>query len=109
MNQIVYRELREIARRQDTTTYAKVAPLAGLDMENPSDRNEIANILDEINQNEHTRGRPMLSAVVLLAQQNIPGEGFFTCAKELGVYTGTDNLKFWLAGLRRVHDYWSNH
>jgi len=108
IHQPIYQKLQEVARAQDTTTYATIAPLANLNMDNPADRNTIADILDDINRMEHQEGRPLLSAVVLLKEHNIPGDGFFTIARNLGAYTGTDDLKFWLTELRRVHDYWSN-
>ena len=45
MNEEIYRQLIEIARNQVYATYTDIAPLAGLDMESPNDRNEISQIL----------------------------------------------------------------
>lgn len=107
INQRIYEKIKQVAQYGDTTTYAAIAPIAGLDMENPDDRNTLGAILDEINNNEHTNGRPMISAVVIRADRNIPGEGFFTCARNLGLYSGNNDLRFWLEELRRVHNFWA--
>jgi hypothetical protein len=52
----------------------------------------------------------MLSAVVIYVDKNRPGDGFFTLAGELGLYGGSNNeenkIVFWLAELKRVHDFW---
>lgn len=109
INMPIYQKIKEIARARDKITYTEIAPLANLDMDNPADRDTIADILDNINHREHQEGRPMLSAVVLLAIENIPGEGFFTCARNLGLYSGGSKFKFWIAEINRVHDYWANH
>lgn len=108
INTPIYEKLKEIARARNKITYGEIAPLANLDMDSPADRNTIAGILDNINQWEQQEGRPMLSAVVLLAEGNIPGEGFFTCANNLGQYAGGDKFQFWIAEINRVHDYWAN-
>ena len=39
----------------------------------------------------------------------MPGEGFFTFARNLRLYTGRDDLAYWVEELRRVHAYWSEH
>jgi len=81
--------------------------MAGLDMSNPADRNEIARILGEISTYEHEQGHPMLSAVVVLHDSNLPGTGFFTLARELGKFDGADDLAFFAGELHRVHDHWA--
>jgi hypothetical protein len=77
IHQEIYECLKEVARRGDLITYGEIAPLAGLDMESQADRNEIGEILGEISTFEHEHGRPMLSALVVLAGIGYPGEGFF--------------------------------
>ena len=107
MNEEIFEELRRVAKGESYTTYAKIAPLAGLDMASQADRNRIADILGEISTHEHKSGNPLLSAVVLLADEGKPGQGFFTLARELGLYQGGDDLKFWLDEIKRVHEHWS--
>ena len=75
-------------------------------MESIEDRNRIASILDGISTVEHRSGRPLLSAVVIRKDTNIPGQGFFSLAKKLGLYNGDDTL-YWVEELRHVHKYWS--
>lgn len=109
MNELIYDKLISVARSQNVTTYSEIAPLAGLDMSNPDDRNRIANILGEISTHEHEKGRPLLSAVVIHRDNNIPGHGFFTLARELGLHRDTDDRMFFINELRRVHDRWKEN
>ena len=102
-------KLMEVAKSREITYYSDIAPLVGLDMSLPPDRNHIARILDEISRSESASGRPLLSAVVVLKDRNIPGEGFFTLAKELRLYDGTDDDGFWAGEVQRVHEHWSVH
>ena len=62
----IYQELLLVAKGSNLTNYSDIAPLAGLDMGLPPDRNSMASILDEISRSEHENGRPLLSAVVVL-------------------------------------------
>ena len=106
MHRDIYERLKEVARAGQTITYGEIAPMANLDMESPADRNEISRILGAISEREHEEGRPLLSAVVMLADIGYPGKGFFTLARELGLYDGADDLAFFVRELRRVHEYW---
>jgi hypothetical protein len=111
MNTGIYEELKTIARREDVTTYSAIAPLACLDMSNADHRQQIGEILGEISSAEHRAGRPLLSAVVILDGLNVPGKGFFTLARELGLYKPRkvhDDILFFADELRRVHGYWKN-
>ena len=105
--QAIYEELLRVARSGQVVNYSDVAPLAGLNMDSPQDRNQIADILDAISRAEHDAGKPLLSAVVIRRDKNMPGTGFFTLAKRLGLHRRGDDLQYWLEELRRVHDYWS--
>ncbi|MCL0057514.1 hypothetical protein M1N05_00390 [Dehalococcoidales bacterium] len=108
MHQRIYEKLKEIARIGKVTNYTDIGQMANLDMENPGDRNKIAEILDEINHYEHQQGRPMLSAVVIRQDVNMPGAGFFELARGLGKYHGNDDLVFWVHELTKVHNYWQS-
>jgi hypothetical protein len=107
MHKEIYDKLKAVAKAGHVTHYSEVAPLAGLDMSLQEDRNKIATILDEISTFEHQQGHPLLSAVVIHKDDNIPGQGFFTLAKRLGLHEGEDNYLFFIQELRRAHDYWS--
>ena len=101
-------KLREVAKSRDITYYATIAPLAGLDMGSPGDRDRISRILGDISTAEHDGGRPLLSAVVILRETNSPGVGFVSLAKDLGRYDGSDDDLYWAQEVRCVHDFWSS-
>lgn len=109
MNEDIYQELVRVARRRDITYYSDIAPLAGLEMSTEVGRMRIAQILGEISTSEHESGRPLLSAVVILKDINIPGSGFFTLAESLGLYDGNDDVRYWLQEIQRVWEYWQAH
>ena len=109
MHEQIYEKLKEVARASTVIYYSDIAPLAGLDMSSPNDRYEIGTILDDINRHEHELGRPMLSAVVVHKESLMPGQGFFTLARALGLFVGNDRDKFYIQELRKVHDYWTSH
>jgi len=109
MQQDIYEELKRVAQSKSVTDYSAVGGMMGLDMDNPADRNKIAEILDEINHYEHQYQRPMLSAVVIRKGINMPGEGFFKCARLLNKHRENNDLVFWVHELTKVHDYWRAH
>ena len=107
MRQIIYDKLKEVARTHSLIHYQQVGDLVGLDMHNPGDRVIIAQLLDNINEEEVTvHERPMLSAVVVTKEDSIPGQGFFKCAKNLGRYTVGPELEFYCEEVQRVYDAW---
>ena len=108
MHQAMYEELKRVAARGETATYSEVAPLADLNMEDPSHRDEIGRLLGEISEHEHSVRRSLLSVVVIHRDNNMPGPGFFKLAKRLELYDGRDDLKFFLDELKRAHSTWAN-
>lgn len=108
MNQQLYQHLLEIAANRRYIRYSNAGAIVGLNMNEPDDRDEISRLLDEISEHEHQAGHPLLSAVVIHAQDNMPGNGFFTMAQRVGRFNGGDRLQFWLDELRNVHDHWAN-
>ena len=109
MHEQIYEKLKEVARERTVTYYSDIAPMAGLNMDLQSDRNEIGAILDDINRHEHEMARPMVSAVVVHKGSLKPGKGFFTLTRELGLFSGSDEDKFYIQELRKVYDYWASH
>lgn len=105
----LYDKLRDVARKRGTVYYSEIAPIVGIDMDSPHFGTHVGRLLDDINHAEVAAQRPLLSAVVIRKDANIPGAGFFTCARNLMLYAGNDDLAYWLEELRRVHDYWSQH
>lgn len=109
MNEAIYHRLIEVARSGGYLTYSDIAPLAGLDMGSQADRTEIGRLLGEISTFEHVQGRPLLSAIVIHRDNNIPGPGFFVLARELNLHHGTDDFLFFIREFQRVQDYWQSH
>lgn len=106
MNQVLYERLCEIARLGRVTRYSEISPIIGLNMGNPDHRDQMSALLDEISRHEHSQGRPLLSAVVIHMDDNVPGNGFFTLASDLGLFHGRDRFMYFVEELRRVHDQW---
>ena len=105
-SKVVYDCLVETAQAGKTISYHRVAQLMCLNADDACDRLVIGRILDEISCGENAKGRPLLSAVVVLPEIGYPGKGFFLLARELGLNTYCDDRSFFTHELRRVHEYW---
>ncbi|MDO8491332.1 MAG: hypothetical protein Q7T04_04890 [Dehalococcoidia bacterium] len=101
--------LIQIARRRRLTNYTDAGAVVGLEMASEVGRIQIAQILDEINAQELSRGAPMLSALVIYQDRKRPGPGFFTCAKGLGKLRDNDEDGFWAREVAAVHVWWASH
>lgn len=109
LHKLIYEELKRLARHQQMTNYSAIAPLAGLDMENPGHRDEMRELLGKISTYEHQQGRPMLTAIVVHKHDNIPGHGFFELARHLGLLSaGEDELAFFCREVAQVHSSWAS-
>ncbi len=104
MHEAIYEKLKEVARAKQTITYDDIGRVARLGGHDP----QLWQMLDEINRHEHQQGRPMLSAVVIVQADKLPGGGFFKLARELGVYRGENDSAFFGYELCKVHSYWSS-
>lgn len=108
---IIREELVRVARAKRLTNYSDVGRLVGLDMSTDAGRIWIAQLLDQINQDEVSKGGPMLSALVTYKDTGVPGPGFFECARGLGKYHGESKLQeleFCVQEVIKVHNYWTN-
>lgn len=100
--------LIKAARNQRVVYYAEVGKLLNFSMDNPSHRVELGRILGEISTEEHEKGRPLLSAVVVHKEDHQPGEGFFNLARELGKKRpDEDSDAFYASELKRVFNAWA--
>ena len=111
MSQTLHGRLVDAAGAQTMAHYAQLGEHLGLDMSNTDDRIRIGAMLDEIDFLEHNAGRPLLSAVVVHAQDGLPGTGFFDCARKLGLLKAgkrQEELEFFVSELRRVQAYWGS-
>lgn len=67
-------------------TYQKLSIFTnlGLDMSLSKDRNTLGELLCSISRQEYKEGRPILSALVVTANDKNQGDGFFKLCEELG-------------------------
>ena len=113
MNQGIYNLIVATAKSGKLVTYSDLATPLGLDLSNESDRNTLTMYLREIAIYEQSCDRPMLTSLVIhKSGDNDPGEGFFSIAKELGLYSGSrrseDRALFWVGQVSGAHKYWAN-
>lgn len=98
------------AKNRSVLTYTDLAPILGLDMYVPADRERIGEVLGEIASAEHEAGRPLLAAVVVSANGGMPGHGFFKLARARGLMDAKTNKKaFCWDELQRLYAYWATH
>lgn len=96
----------ETAKGEGTITYEEVGKLANLSLANPDHRNKLADILDEINREEHGKGGPLLSVVVVKKDGKRPGRGFFVLAQDLKRQApDVDDETFFVSELKNVYEY----
>jgi hypothetical protein len=105
---LVYCKLLSAARKKESVSYEKIGQIMGLEA-HVGRAKEIGQLLGEINEDEYSNGRPMLSAVAVEPTTRMPGEGFFQFAKELGKFDGEtdeDKREFWRDEIQRVYEIW---
>lgn len=105
--------LVDVASRHTTITYTDLLRKAGIDwdMSNPYYRSELGHMLGAISAFEHQNDRPLLSSVAVIKGSNMPSEGFYKLAEELG-FGEWRKLKseFWgVKEMQRAFDFWSKN
>ena len=71
--------------------------------------NFLTSSLRAVSEAEHHQGRPLLSAVCVMAGVKRPGQGFFDLARQVGLMqSGQDNREFFETEVARVHAYWKD-
>lgn len=65
-------------------------------------------LLDEISKEEDAAGRGILTALVVLKDEQVPAEGFWASARDIGRVIG-DKWVFWAEEVRRVMSECKNH
>ena len=102
---LVYTELVTAARYRGTVTYQEIAKLVGLPMTGNYMSKEVGSLLGAISEDEVVHGRPMLSAIGV-SKQGAVGGGFYTLAKELGLFDGGEEQEFLKDQRQKVYDTW---
>ena len=100
--EIVRANLIEVARRRSTIMYGEAAKRVGMTAIGIG-----PHVLDPINEYEHARGRPLLSAVVVGKGSRRPGGGFYALASRLGLYRGGDDEEYWQQEIQAVYNTWA--
>jgi hypothetical protein len=95
--------LHQRARDEDPIYYKQLSEKITA-MPIPAKSPEMDRLLDEISKAEARADRGMLSAVVIRQAEQIPGEGFFKLARELGKPNVEPHDAFWLRELKRVYE-----
>ena len=102
------------ARQKKTITYADLFANYGADMDDTSHRNEVGKLLYHIGEEEYNNQHPLLTAIVIRKDINMPGPGFFDFANEFGFAIGKDSddeekEKFFKKHLKKTYDFWSKN
>jgi hypothetical protein len=98
------------SRDPEKITYQELARAMDPDV-NPRDRRfkRLTNALYYVNKYEHENGRPMPGALVVRASDRLPGDGFYSCARELKFeFDDSEATAFWEVQLARVIEYWGS-
>ena len=106
--QIIFNELITAAKYRGHITYQEIAMVMNLPLSGNYKGKEVGQILGEISEDEHSRDRPMSSAIALGAA-SLPGEGFFRLARSLGYQfedTPAGKRAFWEEEKKRVYETW---
>ena len=106
--QLVYAELINAARYRGTVTYQELAVIVGLPPQGSHMGKELGQLLGEISEDEHDRGRPKLSAVAVNVE-GVPGPGFFALARDLDKLRSDargEERRFWESERDVVSETW---
>jgi hypothetical protein len=98
------------SRNPERITYQELARAMDPDV-NPRDRRfkRLTTALYYVNRYERENGRPMIGALVVRASDGLPGDGFYSCARDLDFeFDDSDATAFWEAELARVIEYWGS-
>ena len=107
LTEAIYKEIQTVARGKSTIHYGVLAKKVNL--RTGRDR-RLHRALDEINRWEHAHQGPLLSAVVVLAGEGIPGKGFFPLAQSLNRFDPNKQARraYWRQERQDVYRHWSS-
>ena len=106
---VVYTCLTNAARQRSRAFYAELAGLIAAIRDDGHPHADVSALLREVAHAEHGAGRPLLTALAVTGK-SVPGNVFFSSARELGLLTNSDpaeEMRFWLEEERRVYECWS--
>ena len=107
--QLIYNRLLSAARQRSRVFHSELRGLLEALPGDPLLRPGVDEVLAQIAGDEHRAGRPLLIALVVTGK-SIPGNIFFTSARDLGLLKTSDpaeEMRFWMAEEARVYDAWA--
>lgn len=99
------RVLEGVARQRSKITYGDLAQRITTITYAPNG-DPFSRLLCDISRASHSKGRGMLSAVVVHSGDGLPGDGFFALADELGA-GGQDHEEVWQKQRAAVYRHWA--
>ncbi|WP_239021004.1 hypothetical protein [Pontibacter arcticus] len=114
MNTRVRKKLIQVARgRANVMTYQNLIYEAelGLNLDNPSERSLLNEVIAEISEQEHAAGRPLLSALVQVKGLKNQGDSFFRLCERLGYGSWKDlkrNAEFIQSQRDACRNFWQD-
>ena len=106
MNEDVYNRLVEVARSGGLISYSDLASEAGLNLKRKPDSEEFVRMLDAIADHELANGRPLLPALVVRGDTQMPSGGLLKYAKAKNLPNTEDEITFFATESRRVYAEW---
>jgi len=90
--------------------YEDIGKILNLNLESITDRKILSNTLGDISSYEHSKGRPLISSIVIYKNANDHGTGFYNLCEELGIgKSATLKEKFYgFTQLEESKKYWNN-
>ena len=102
----------QAARARTYVTYSELADLMKLPPSGHYMSQQTGIMAGEISEEEHAAGRPMLSAILVHAEDELPGPGFYRLAQVLGKKfrdTELGRKLFWEREREAVYAHWQAH
>ena len=96
--------MEEAARAGTTMTYTEL--VEKMTTKYAPNGAPLTDILCTLSRSSYKRGKGMIAAVVVRADNRLPGKGFYDVARELGV-PGHDEASTHAAALEQVHAVWA--
>lgn len=118
-----YPLLVDAAKKEALITYGEVGRRIGLYVGSEYFQLKIGYVVGACSDYEAVKGRPLISAIVVNADTNYPGQGFWGLPRipanirlniqhseiESGYRMTNEMLDFWASEIRRVFDWWRTH
>ena len=108
--QLVYCKLLSAAHARSLVSYAEIADILTDGTADSDATPDVGQLLNDISEDEHDAGRPMLTALVVTGK-GIPGDAFFAVARGLAKLASAEpaeEMMFWMAEKGRVYETWTH-